>query len=77
MVKRSHQPSKSISRWLLLLCIALSPGSAGCSWVKELIMINTIDRPCSTEGLTKVERVRKFEENFLRERNREAIEFID
>lgn len=77
MINQNRQRLSSVSRWLLLIGIAVSFGLSGCSWVTELIMVNTIDRPCDTEGLSRDERIRKFEENFLRERDREANGFID
>lgn len=60
-------------RVLLLAVLAVLPLSSGCSWLTDLVLINTLDRDqCDTSELGKDERIRIYEEKFLRERDWEA-----
>lgn len=62
-----------LAKVLFLLCMIVIPGSTGCAWLLDSVLRNTVDRDrYDTEGLTKKERVRKFEEKFLRDKDRKA-----
>ena len=62
-----------LAKVLFLLCMIVILGSTGCAWLLDSVLRNTVDRDrYDTEGLTKKERVRKFEEKFLRDKDRKA-----
>jgi hypothetical protein len=65
--------SNSRHRIAIVALLFVLPLSTGCAWLTDLVLVNTLDRKrCDTSSLSKDERVRKFEEEFLRERDLEA-----
>jgi len=46
--------------------------TTGCSWATDLILINTIDRKPNSTLLGESEKIRYFEEDFVRDHDQEA-----